>query len=97
MKKAISLYLIGNPDYRCWKIGITRNLPERIKQIQSGVPFSVGIFDCHEMPDWETAKRFERQLHGRYASARLRGEWFDQVDAVDFRVSAEGLLLHGGI
>ena len=97
MKRAIALYLIGSRERCYWKIGITRNLPERLKQIQSGVPFTVGIFDCHCMPDWGTAKRFEKQLHERYASSRLRGEWFNQVDAVDFRVSTEGLLLHGGI
>ena len=93
MGQAIALYLIGSTDGGWFKIGITRNLPARLKQIQQGVPFSLGIFDCYCMPDWETAKNFEKRLHARYSSSRLRGEWFRYIDAVDFRVSAEGLLM----
>lgn len=56
-----------------YKIGISNNVQERIKSIQTGnhqkVKFQMSVLvnDAHKL---------ERKLHAKFASKRVKGEWF---------------------
>lgn len=66
------LYVIGNPKHRIAKIGITTNLPARLRTIQTGHPFRLEVL-------WSCpgGRRLESWLHEGLAARRLTGEWFD--------------------
>lgn len=58
------------------KVGITRDIAKRIKNIRSGNPWPiilVGFYWVRD-PDLE-----EATLHERFHQARVRGEWFDCI------------------
>jgi hypothetical protein len=57
-----------------YKIGVSDNPPERIKQLSTGSPSLIELryqFDC-----WN-AKKSEKNLHDAFGAYRVRGEWFD--------------------
>ncbi len=53
------------------KIGRTANVPARVAGMQTGCPHDLRILAI-----LEGEKKEERELHRRFASKRLRGEWF---------------------
>lgn len=66
------LYVIGHPQHRIAKIGITTNLSARLRAIQTGHPFRLEVL-------WSCpgGRRLEAWLHEGLALRRLKGEWFD--------------------
>ena len=57
------------------KIGLTSKNPFlRINQLQTGCPHELRMSACYWVPDIQTA---EKKVHGRFATYRKRGEWFD--------------------
>lgn len=62
------------------KIGMTTvNLHSRVAQIQSSCPDGVYIVEAVRTL---SPKRLENRLHGRFAHARIRGEWFTNTPAI---------------
>lgn len=57
------------------KIGWSRNVGARIAQLQTGNPDPVQL-----LATTPGARSLERQLHARFATARVAGEWFDATD-----------------
>lgn len=55
-----------------YKIGVSKNVRQRVKEIQSRVKCPVELI--HSFPGWVSA---ESTLHGIYRNQRLQGEWFD--------------------
>ncbi|MFE6852651.1 GIY-YIG nuclease family protein [Streptomyces sp. NPDC057674] len=60
------------------KIGMTRNLGERVKALQTGVPARIEVL-------WTTpgARPLERALHVAFQAYRRHGEWFDLTQLGD--------------
>jgi hypothetical protein len=75
------VYIIGNDAYQ--KIGFSHNetVAPRLQQIQIYLPFDAAV-----LRTWNTHhyRVLESALHTRYATCRLRGEWF--------RLSAETIM-----
>lgn len=61
-----------------YKIGMTKNISQRITHFGVTLPFRVGI--VRVMPTMN-ARALESVLHRRYAACRKDGEWFDLSDA----------------
>lgn len=56
------------------KIGVTRNLPRRLKAIQAHAPCEICLIATIEAP-----ASLERKLHARFAVQRRHGEWFEPI------------------
>jgi hypothetical protein len=61
------------------KIGQAKDPEKRIRQLQTGCSEMIGILGV--IPSRKPAE-LERRLHARFAEGRLRGEWFEQSDAI---------------
>lgn len=74
-----TVYILRMPARGICKIGITDNLPRRLKQIASGHTHRVYVHTSARLSD---ARQIERWLHARYARQRLPQagsggtEWF---------------------
>lgn len=69
------VYLIRAAQF--YKIGISSNIDNRLKQIQTGCPIKceyVGYIPCN------SADRKERELHDLFKEFKTHGEWFDLGD-----------------
>ena len=77
MKKTTLIYFIrsGNADY-C-KIGITDNLPRRIKALQTGNPETL---KCLGVIYGDAAS--ERLIHIKLKNHKVRGEWYQLSEAL---------------
>lgn len=70
------IYYIACTSTQRLKIGYTQGEPEvRLKQLQTGSAADLRLMACHAgtLDD-------ERQLHEKFASQRLRGEWFEMSE-----------------
>lgn len=68
------IYLIENTETLEYKIGITRNDPEkRLKQLQTG---SAAILDLKAWFHTKYPYRLESILHKNYAPSHVHGEWY---------------------
>ena len=70
-----TVYVIQAGAY--YKIGRTRNMTQRITELQLANPLPIAVIHT-----WETfpAQRLERWLHRRLSHAKVRGEWFHLTD-----------------
>lgn len=57
-----------------YKIGRTKYLQNRLSQLQTGSPISLKFVHSIKTQDM---KALESELHHRFASKRVRGEWFN--------------------
>lgn len=76
---ASGVYLVGNFQHRCFKVGKTKNLKRRLKAMETDFPFEIRTFHFWETP-WNSA--LERYLHIYLSDKRIRGEWF-KLTAMD--------------
>lgn len=80
----MKVYLIGNKDYRFYKIGVTKSeVKWRLEEIDSPrLPFPLEIFAQLEVG--LAAHFVESQLHKFYKKRSLRGEWFGEIKPTEF-------------
>lgn len=72
------IYIIGEEnDSGLYKIGETKNLKNRIKQLQTGNPNKLVVIDKFRCIN---RKIFEKILHKKYESNKKLGEWFEFTD-----------------
>lgn len=65
-----------------YKIGLTKTLDERIKQLSTIPPFDLELIHAIASYDMYT---LETDLHEKFSAKRKRGEWFELTQAdVDF-------------
>lgn len=81
------VYLIGNKDLGFYKIGIAQNVQKRAASLS--LPFTVEVFHSFSRPDRGSALTMEQELHRLYAPDNLLGEWFRDIDLVQFPYDAE--------
>lgn len=81
MSDATFLYIIGEPDtekFPCWnvKIGITRDLRARLRQLQPGHHSKLVIHKYYRFGDRRSALEAEARWHRFFEDAQMCGEWF---------------------
>lgn len=70
------IYLLNQESTTLYKIGKTKNITRRIKQLQTGAAFDLRLSYSQEVnPRFEA--QIESTLHRRYNSYKTKGEWFD--------------------
>lgn len=65
------VYFIGNYNFGFVKIGYSKCPERRIKEIQTGCPFSVCI-----LGKLAGTPSYEKELHKKFQCERTNGEWF---------------------
>jgi hypothetical protein len=67
------IYLIQGD--RWYKIGLTRNVSRRLKELGTRLPFKTHLLHVIEVCGGDLEA--EQELHNRYAEYRANGEWFE--------------------
>lgn len=76
-ERPASLYVLGmaeQPDHV--KIGIATSIALRLSELQTANPFSLKLLASKSFPTKGDARRYEQELHQRFADCRAVGEWF---------------------
>lgn len=68
-----------------YKIGISEDYEKRLKQIQSCNPFHISLSAYIYFETIEQARNMEKELHDKFDSKRINGEWF-QLDFNDLEL-----------
>ncbi len=84
------VYLVGSLRARPVKIGVAQDVEARMVELQTGSPVPLHLI-------WKTrgGGALERDLHERFASYRIHGEWFDFGDENPAAVVASAAVLMG--
>ncbi|HTG65078.1 MAG TPA: GIY-YIG nuclease family protein [Flavobacterium sp.] len=72
-KNKLGLYIIHTNNSNLFKIGITKNINQRIKQFETGNPFE---FTLYEFFETESCRKLEKIIHKKLEKNRYRKEWF---------------------
>lgn len=75
------LYIMQNGDTNQYKIGITKDLNNRIKQLQTGCPGELKVLKVWTHYQRKIIQKYERVLHNHFTEQgqklRENGEWFN--------------------
>jgi|SaaInlLV_10m_DNA_4_1040232.scaffolds.fasta_scaffold22105_3 hypothetical protein len=72
--KSDQLYVLECNGY--YKIGITNNITNRLKSLQTGNAHEINVIHIEERYKPEKAEKY---LHQKFSNKRLKGEWFKEV------------------
>ena len=74
------LYILNNKGTDEYKIGITKDLNRRLKQLQTGCPNELVVIKIWSHYQNKMIKKYERVLHRYFTKCgcriRSNGEWF---------------------
>jgi len=79
-KKQEYLYILSCGDLL--KIGVTNNIEERIKTLQTGNPQQIILEHIEQRNE---AYKIETYLHQQFQSFHVRGEWYKGLTVRDIR------------
>ncbi len=75
--KTTYIYFIQS-GYGSIKVGMSKNPEKRMANIQTCIPKSLRLVAKIPMPDRQSARCLEKELHQLFAPERIRGEWFNR-------------------
>lgn len=85
----MKIYLIRAQEIYLYKIGITKNVNKRIKQLQTGCPYKLELIESYEPKFF--VNKIEKTLHRSCACyqtnpdfSELQGEWFNLPNEIVF-------------
>ena len=64
------------------KIGTACNVERRLKNMQTGSPDILGLWGVIKFQDKSEAKHKEKELHKKFSTHRVKGEWFKPVKEI---------------
>jgi len=67
------IYLINDPSLNRYKIGISKNARNRIKELQTGNSTKLELISVYQS---DIYFKIEKSLHRRYKQYNTCGEWF---------------------
>jgi predicted small secreted protein len=73
------IYLIKESENNYYKVGVSSNITQRIKQLQTGF---AGTIELIEKYPSEYSHKIEKSLHRKYNQYNIKGEWFNLPDSV---------------
>lgn len=79
LTKRSNVYFIGCQGHNAVKIGVAKDVPFRMMELQIGCPFKLYAAAVIQMKSQNSARMLESRLHQKYAPHRLNGEWFTIV------------------
>ena len=94
------IYLVKSKRYNFWKLGYTKNIKNRIKNLEQGCPFRL-----HLVYAIEASQSEEKKLHKSLKDYQIKGEWYqfrgceskvkDMMDQFDIDKEIEAV--YGGL
>jgi len=84
------VYLVQQEVTGAIKIGISSNVPSRLKGLQTSSPYKLTLIHAYRPTGSMSAIEAERRLHKEFCDVRLQGEWFSSqldVDKVNMLMS----------
>lgn len=72
------VYIIRSGKKGCYKIGIARNVENRMASLQCGNPAELFLIAKFDFGTKVNAFRAEQRLHKIFRRHHVRGEWFDK-------------------
>jgi hypothetical protein len=75
------VYVIGSAEHGWQKVGFSRFVDARLKQLSRTLPFKVTLFRFWHLSWPEDSRRFnpaklEREIQALFAQKKINGEWF---------------------
>ena len=67
------VYVLTTFDFKYTKIGIAKNIKQRMSNIQNGCPFTLSLYIGAHAPN---VREIEKYLHDYFSDKNIRGEWF---------------------
>ena len=79
------VYIIKNNDTSLYKIGVTKNIHNRFRQLelQSGCELELTDWYLLDTSNPLKAKDIEKKLHSQYKNFHIIGEWYDVDKHID--------------
>lgn len=77
------VYIMEIKGERYVKIGVAENPENRLRQLQTGIPFELGILVKFTYPDRDAAFRAEKHLHQVFCRFGMVREWFEREKELD--------------
>jgi predicted GIY-YIG superfamily endonuclease len=82
------VYIVTASEFEnIYKIGIAKDVEDRVRTMQTGCPFKLYAFKCYQVND---AVSVETMLHSFFHKKRLMGEWF-RLNEIDLTYIDESL------
>lgn len=79
------IYFILNCDSEAVKIGIAKNVKQRIASLQTSSPSELKLLGKIQAESVSKARELEQSLHKTFDKYRVRGEWFEaSVELLDY-------------
>lgn len=79
MEETNYVYILRSGNTNNFKIGVSKNIENRIKQLQTGNPYKITVYHYFEAPTRENAFNCEHWLHKFFDGHKtelMRGEWY---------------------
>jgi predicted small secreted protein len=73
------IYLIKESENNYYKVGVSGNINQRIKQLQTG---SAGTIELIEKYPSKYSHKIEKALHRKYQQYNVKGEWFNLPESM---------------
>ncbi|MBV9385782.1 MAG: GIY-YIG nuclease family protein [Chroococcidiopsidaceae cyanobacterium CP_BM_ER_R8_30] len=70
------IYFVLNADSNAIKIGMAKDLDQRLKSLQTSSPARLQLIKVVQLANVKEAAECETKLHRKFAHLRLSGEWF---------------------
>ena len=86
------LYVIVCQDF--FKIGVANNVEDRLAQMSTGNPFPLYVACAFE---FQNAEPVEKSLHQKFASKKIRGEWFNLTKQDEIEINQICGMLGGNL
>ena len=74
---SVPVVYIVKAGYTQYKIGISKNVTKRLRQLQTGNSERLKVIHIQEYIDISIARIVEKHLHKTMKDCRLNGEWFE--------------------
>ena len=79
MEDITFVYILRSGHSNNFKIGVAKDIGARIKQLQTGSPYKLSLYQYFEAPTRKQAFKCESLLHRYFKSCKSRlmwGEWY---------------------
>jgi predicted GIY-YIG superfamily endonuclease len=76
MFKWWNLYFVQEAESGNIKIGIARNLKQRLYELQTDNSNKLNLLGSARFSSEQAVRKAEQRLHATFATQRVRGEWF---------------------
>ena len=67
------------------KIGITKNIESRVRQVQTGTPMVIDLVRYVGVDNRLSALKKEKEFHNLFKLHNTNGEWFGQAEVIKYR------------